>query len=161
MLLAEKPPSSRRENLRQDGGKTSDKTEEKPPTYIRTEITTETTQRLLLSPASPDDKKNKKKGVVNFSEFEKEILDETLRAWSTDLAPDVPIEAATSAWIEYHQAGDTEFRSKGSIISSWKGWMRNAQKFITAKPAKPATTTKGKSNDRKPEYESLRAAGLL
>lgn len=97
--------------------------------------------------------------MVNFSEFEKEILDDTLRAWSADIAPNVPIEAATLAWIEYHQAADTEFRNKGAIISTWKGWMRNAQKFAMNQ-AKP-TKGKAKANERQPDYESLRAAGLL
>jgi len=168
MLLAEKPPSSWRKNLRQDGGKTSDKTEEKPPTYIGTEITTENTTDIFLSSASPIDQKNKKKRVVSISEFQADYLNESLRAWAADIAPGVTIETATEGWIEYHEDADSHFRNRGAILSSWKGWIRNAQKIITQQKNQAITiattiaTKKGKGpNEREPDYESIRAAGLL
>lgn len=163
LLLAEKPPSSRRKNHQQDGGFPTNKSEVFPPTLIGTETTTENTTDIFLSSASPIDQKNKKNRVVSISEFEAEYLNESLRAWAADIAPRVTIETATVAWIEYHEDADSDFRNHGAIISSWKGWMRNAQKIITQQKNQPTTTTKkGKgTNERQPDYESLRAAGLL
>lgn len=104
-----------------------------------------------------------KKGVVtisNLSDFLEEYLDDSLTAWATEHAPDISLEAATRAWIEYHTDHSTEHKSRVAVLRSWRGWIRNAQNIHEKTTASAGKGTHARK-ERTADLDSLRAVGLI
>lgn len=65
--------------------------------------------------------------LPTLAQFTEEFFDEKLTDWIETNSPAIAPMRATEAFLDYHAAEQTEFKSKSHLLNLWKGWMRNAQ----------------------------------
>lgn len=121
------PPTGRRSCRQLVGGFPADRMEVFPPTF-NTETTSENTN--IFSDKRAPRVSGKKRGV-SFDSFDyktlAELFDQGTHEWLVRNCPTVSVEAASTAFLDYHRTRGTSFRSARAILSAWRGWMVKAE----------------------------------
>lgn len=96
---------------------------------IYTENTTENTSQIFSDKRAP--RVSGKKRGVSFDSFDyktlAELFDQGTHEWLVRNCPTVSVEAASTAFLDYHRTRGTSFRSARAILSAWRGWMVKAE----------------------------------
>lgn len=104
----------------------------------------------------------KKKGVRFSFDFSFEALSglftEHEHAWLVANCPRIETEAASRAFLAYHNEKQTGFRSARAVLAAWRGWMARAEGRAGAAPKNSIT---GRSGLNAADLESLRLAGII
>lgn len=127
-------------------------------TFI-TEITSETTtETTFFSDKRAPRVSGKKRGVV-FDSFDfktlAELFDQGTHEWLVANCPTVSVEAASTAFLDYHRTRGTSFRSARAILSAWRGWMVKAEERAGVGAGKGSNNILSEA-----ELESLRRMGV-
>jgi hypothetical protein len=68
---------------------------------------------------------------VSVTDFAERFLDDALIGWTQEHCPAVVVTDATQGFLAYHQQQNTIWSSENHILTQWRGWMKNAQRFAT------------------------------
>lgn len=100
-----------------------------------------------------------KKRGVSFDSFDyktlAELFDQGTHEWLVRNCPTVSVEAASTAFLDYHRTRGTSFRSARAILSAWRGWMVKAEERAGVGAGKGSNNILSEA-----ELKSLRRMGV-